>query len=165
MLHFSVPRARRASAWLVMTVLIALVGFLVILPVATAQSDSNQSTPSKQVEPTTANPSAGQRVAKDPATGQLREPTPEEVKELEAGQAKMAPQVKKPLQLLKAAPAAASGAVGVLLDESYETYAVATRSADGKVKFDCVQGKKDAEARVQSDNKTQPATKEAGNEK
>ena len=163
MLHFIVPRARRASAWLVMTVLTALMCFLVILPAATAQSDSNSSTQAKQAE-APANISAGQWIAKDPATGQLREPTPEEVKELDALQAKKAPKVRKPLKTMTAAPAEATGAVGVMLDESYESYTVATRSADGRVKLDCVQGKDEAEAKVQSDA-TQPTTKEAGNEK
>lgn len=163
MLHCIVPRTRGASAWLVMTVLIALICFLVILPVAMAQSDSNPT--SKPVAAPTASSSAGQRVAKDSATGQLREPTPEELKELGAMQAKTAPLVKAPLRQLQAAPGVASGAVGVVLDESFESYAVATRGADGKVKFDCVQGKQEAEARVQSGSKTQPATKEAGNEK
>lgn len=163
MLHLIVPRARRASAWLVMTVLMALICFLVILPAATAQSDSNQTNQVKQAE-APANVSAGQRVAKDPATGQLREPTPEELQALEAAQPKKALKASQPLKTLSA-PAEASGAVGVVLDESYENYAVATRGADGKVKFDCVQGKDNAEARVQSESKAQPATKEAGDEK
>ncbi len=165
MLHCGIPRTRRASAWLVVTALTVLICFLVILPAAMAQSDPSKSTLNKE-SGAAANASAGQRVAKDPGTGQLREPTPEEVKELEAAQPKKAPLVKKAVKPLVAAPAAAaSGAVGMPLDESFESYTVATRDADGTVKFDCVQGKKSAEARVKSGEKTQPATKEASNEK
>lgn len=164
MLHSGIPRTGGACAWVVMTVVSVLMFSLVILPAATAQSESHPSTPAAQAA-APANGSAGQRIAKDPATGQLREPTPEEVKELDALQAKKAPKVKKPLKTMTAAPAEATGAVGVVLDESYESYTVATRSADGKVKLDCVQGKDDAEARVKSDSNTEPATKEAGNEK
>jgi hypothetical protein len=89
---------------------------------------------------------AGMKAFADPATGQLRAPTPEDLATLAAAeqsaQAKVAaPAAAKrsaaPSQSLSAAPTL--GRAAVALDDSYMSYAVAVVGKDGKVTQSCLE--------------------------
>ena len=98
---------------------------------------------------------SGQRAFIDPATGQLREPTPDEVAALEAA----AP--RKPLTLasppqFKQGP---GGAVGMAVPEDLMSYSVAAINPDGTVSTVCVTGKAKAEGIVKSPATAKKTTK------
>ncbi len=90
----------------------------------------------------------GMTVTKDSQTGQLRAPTAEEMDALKANEALKS----KGRQTLRAAPLTqrvhANGSVSVTLDESFESYSVMTRDADGTLREDCVVGSDAANAIV-----------------
>ena len=97
--------------------------------------------------PAFAAPEAGMRAARDAETGQLRAPTAEESKALDAAAAKvraakgnarvgMASGTLNPQALTHA-----DGTVEQELDESTLSYSVARRNVDGTVEMVCVQGK------------------------
>jgi hypothetical protein len=81
----------------------------------------------------------GMVVVKDPQTGKMRAPTPEELRALRA-------KAPKPAASLAGAPAAPQslsrrdGARGVRLGEKTLVYDVVTRGEDGKLSEQCVQG-------------------------
>lgn len=90
---------------------------------------------------------AGMRAARDAKTGQVRAPTAEESKTLDAAAAKlraakgnarvgMASGKLNPQEVTHA-----DGAVEQELDESTLSYTVARRNADGTIEMVCVQGK------------------------
>ena len=83
---------------------------------------------------------AGMVVARDPATGKLRAPTAEEMQALEQA-AKATPQ-RSPAAAV-AAPVerrAANGAVGFHVGDTFMTYSVMRRNADGTMTMQCVTG-------------------------
>lgn len=94
----------------------------------------------------------GAVVAIDPDTKELRQPTPDEMRAL----------APRPLQSLRTAPLVLQtvqgpgNAVGITLGDSITAFALATKSADGKVTTDCVTG---AEAAQKGLRKTPPAPK------
>jgi hypothetical protein len=82
------------------------------------------------------------RVAKDPATGQLRAPTADEAKALDAAAATKAP-VYRGLLTGRVNPPPIrhpDGTVEQELDESTLQFSVARRNADGTISMDCVTG-------------------------
>ena len=95
----------------------------------------------------------GMTVTKDPQTGQLRAPTAEEMEALKAKEAS----TSSARQSLRAAPLTeryhANGAVSVMLDESFMSYSVVTRNADGSLREDCVVGADAANAIVSGKTK------------
>jgi hypothetical protein len=81
----------------------------------------------------------GMVVVKDPQTGKMRAPTPEELRTLRA----KAPKRAASLAGTPAAPQSLSrrdGARGVRLGEKTLVYDVVTRGEDGKLSEQCVQG-------------------------
>ncbi len=82
----------------------------------------------------------GMRVVRDTETGQLRGPTPEEFKAMQAQEA----QAKRlTRQVAPTAPVSmqhANGAVGVRPTEDTMTYSVIKRNADGTMTTQCVTG-------------------------
>ena len=81
----------------------------------------------------------GMTVTKEPQTGKMRAPTPEEMKALRAAAPPSAALAGKPA----AQPVTMTrpnGAKGVLVGESHLVYEVVTRDADGKLSSQCVQG-------------------------
>jgi hypothetical protein len=88
----------------------------------------------------------GMVVVRDPQTGKMRAPTPEELRELRAKApppAGMAgAQQNKPLSR-------SDGARGVRLGEKTMVYEVVTRGEDGKLSSRCVQGAAAADAALQ----------------
>ncbi len=106
----------------------------------------------------------GMTVSKDPQTGQLRAPTPQEMDELRAkGNA-----ARAKLPHGKAAEMVerhhANGAVSIALDESFMNYSVVTRNADGSLSEECVVGADAAHALVAGKAK-KPTAKAAVNAK
>jgi hypothetical protein len=89
----------------------------------------------------------GMVVVRDPQTGRMRAPTPEELRELRA---------KAPPSTAAMAGAAQNqplsrrdGARGVRLGEKTMVYEVVTRGADGTLSSRCVQGEAAADAALQ----------------
>ena len=93
------------------------------------------------------------RIVRDPVTGQLRAPTPEEFQAIEAQELKA-----KAAARATTAPVAptevrrADGSAKLMLDESQMSYAVVTRNADGSLTEHCVTGA-DAAQKVLSGKK------------
>ncbi|MFZ6647058.1 post-PEP-CTERM-1 domain-containing protein [Undibacterium sp. TJN25] len=93
---------------------------------------------------------SGMRVFKDPVTGQLRAPTAEESAALDA-QDKAVQASKSGRQATQARAKRAvavvrpDGSKTMALDESFMTYSVATRNADGTLGMECVTGEEAAE--------------------
>jgi hypothetical protein len=94
----------------------------------------------------------------DPVTGKIRQPDAAEIGRLVSPEGvKLEP--KKPL-VTKQGP---GGAVGVVLDSSYESYMVVTRQPDGRLAMECVTGEKAAQDAVTNGAKSskKPEAKEA----
>ena len=104
---------------------------------------------------TTAPVTSGQRVAIDPATGQMRAPTAAEAAELD--RMDRAARLRQRLQTSDAVatqqlPAGVEslaedgtfttpdGGKGMILDDSQMVYSVVTRGADGRLQMECVEG-------------------------
>lgn len=86
-------------------------------------------------------------VAVDPETKELRPPTAEEMEQLNKSRPAPAAAAARSGQAAKAGGGVReihhhSGAEGLTLDDSFMTSMTATVSKDGKVKYDCVDGKK-----------------------
>jgi hypothetical protein len=94
---------------------------------------------------------ADQTVHKDPRTGQLRNATAAEAKQLNDLRAADRA-AKKAARLATGAPAAgvarltSKGIVAAYVDEDSVSYSVVRRNADGKLEQDCIDGKAAAEA-------------------
>ncbi|HVN76263.1 MAG TPA: hypothetical protein VMT19_08110 [Thermoanaerobaculaceae bacterium] len=86
---------------------------------------------------------AGLVVFIDPATGKFRGPEPGEMEAL-VGTRALRPLEVRPLEV-KVGP---GGAVGMVLDSSFETFMVVTRQPDGKLTMQCVTGEANATAAV-----------------
>ncbi|MFN0102838.1 MAG: post-PEP-CTERM-1 domain-containing protein [Bryobacteraceae bacterium] len=89
----------------------------------------------KQTEPA----AGGMKAYIDPATGKLREPTPEDLRTEGPG-----PQARpeSDLQILRHP----GGAVSVVLGPEHMSYSVAKRNEDGTLSMSCVEGEKKAES-------------------
>lgn len=85
----------------------------------------------------------GMRIARDPETGQLRAPSHEEIKALEAQERAAAAKAGRNTTMRLAPPTIqikANGAKRAQLDESHMTYSVMKRRADGTLAMECVTG-------------------------
>ena len=83
----------------------------------------------------------------DPVTGQIRQPDAAEIGSLVSPRlapGAIVPLVEKPLET-RFGP---GGAVGVVLDERFESFMVVTKAPDGKLTIGCVEGRKKADAAV-----------------
>jgi hypothetical protein len=80
----------------------------------------------------------------DPVTGKIRQPDAAEIGSLVSPPAAVTPLVIKPL-VTWTLP---GGAVGVVLDSSFDSYMVVTKKPDGKLAMDCVVGGKKADEAV-----------------
>ncbi len=120
---------------------IVRVVFLLLLALSVSMALSAQTTSTKKTQKKTATTTstqadAGQRVFIDPVTHKPYQPSAEEVQALDkAGKAKPKAQAA-PKQFY-----GKRGGVGVKLDDSFAVYSVATKTPDGKLKTECVQGK------------------------
>ena len=90
----------------------------------------------------------GMVVVRDPQTGKMRAPTPEELRELRAKAPPPAAAMTGAAQQNKAL-SRRDGARGVRLGEKTMVYEVVTRGEDGKLSRHCVQGGAAADATVQ----------------
>lgn len=83
----------------------------------------------------------------DPATGKIRQPDAAEIGGLippPGTPGAFATLAEKPLET-RFGP---GGAVGVVLDERFESFMVVTKAKDGKLTMGCVEGRKKADAAV-----------------
>jgi hypothetical protein len=119
-----------------------LIAAVVFLPlVAPAQPPQKKTT----INATSA--AAGQKIFIDPQTRQIVSPSQSQVQALDK-----ATVVKGTASFMPSSPmdiTSIYGVPGVLLDESTMSYATATKGADGKMSFSCVDSKQKAEATVQ----------------
>jgi hypothetical protein len=90
-------------------------------------------------------------VVRDAETGQLRAPTPAELKKLRAQDKQMQPPAVKPSVKKRA-----DGSSQLRLGESAMVYSVIKRGADGKPVINCIEGQHAAEAAM--------STKESGHD-
>ena len=81
----------------------------------------------------------------DPATGQIRQPTPAEIGSLADQARSTAGTPSAPVTIQ-----GPGGAVGVKLGEDSLSYTVVTKTPDGKLATECVTGSKQAETRANS---------------
>ena len=95
-------------------------------PAATAAKQSTSPQP----------PAQGIRVFIDPATGKIREPEQEEIRQLTPA----APAMAAHMAASGASLQGPGNAVGMRLDDSQMVYSVATKNADGTISFECVTG-------------------------
>jgi len=79
---------------------------------------------------------SGMRAYKDPVSGELRDQTPEEMMESGAASAKAAS-----FSAPRFSYTLASGATVMALDESFMSNAIASKDANGKVSFQCLDGR------------------------
>jgi hypothetical protein len=127
-------------------------------PSLAAQADQAKKAAAQQSDPKkpVATPAggSGQRVFKDPVTGQLRAPEPGEVEALQpvARRAQQAAAVQQQI-------AGPGGAIGMAVPEEAMSYSVATLNPDGTVSTACVTGKAKAEAIVKSPAVAKKTTK------
>ena len=84
----------------------------------------------------------GQQAAVDPATGKLRQPTAQEMKELLQGLAPMLNQSVEGLQLIHLP----DGTVGVDLQDRFQNATIAKINPDGTASQECVSTVQEAEA-------------------
>lgn len=95
----------------------------------------------------------GMRIVRDPATGQLRAPTADEAKAMDDAEAKAradraaanpagTPDTRAPMEFRQA------NGVRVRVNDSFLSYSVVTRRADGSIAMQCVTGKDAAEKLV-----------------
>jgi hypothetical protein len=94
----------------------------------------------------------GMVVVRDPATGKMRAPTPQELRELRAKAPRSAASLSGPLGGAPQGNKALSrrdGARGVRLGEKALVYEVVTRGEDGKLESHCVQGEDAAQQALQ----------------
>jgi len=96
----------------------------------------------------------GQQVAKD-SDGKLRQPTPEEAKQLSDSL-----RLNDTVEGLTASTTA-DGVVKVDLQERFQNFAMAKKNADGSVSAACVQSSKEAEAFLKSKKSSQESAKQA----
>jgi hypothetical protein len=95
----------------------------------------------------------------DPVTGKIRQPSAAEIGSLVSPPAAVTPLAVKPLVTITGP----GGAVGVVLDSSFDSYMVVTKKPDGKLAMDCVVGGKKADEAVSAGAKgaKKPDDKEA----
>lgn len=130
------------------------IALLVVLSLAFVPALAQTAAPEKAKAaqtPAAQAPDAGVRVFIDPVTKRIRPPEPGEAEALAPG-----------AQAPQAAPQAIfhrTGAVGLRLDDSFMSYFVATKNADGTLSFQCVAGKQAAESAV-TQTVSKPAPKE-----
>ncbi len=84
---------------------------------------------------------AGLVVFRDPATGQVRQPSAAEIRSILPPEKPQAPRTL----VTKTGP---NGAVGIVLDSSFDSYLVVTKKPDGKLAMDCVTGERKAEQAI-----------------
>lgn len=125
----------------VLAIAVALGLFLAAGVVVGAPGDASQNTgkpaatAAKQSTPPQA-PAQGMRVFIDPATGKIRAPEPEELRQLAPAAPAVALRTDSPGTILRGP----GNAIGMKVGDSQMVYSVATKNADGTISFECVTG-------------------------
>jgi hypothetical protein len=143
-------------------------GLLAVAAYAQTPASTNQNAkpqpPAANAAKTTSKPAAagGLVVFVDPATGQIRQPSPSEIGALTQGNA--AQSGGSATEAAASEPVMIQGpgnAVGAVLDDSSLSYMVVTKTAGGKLAMDCVDGEKAAKDRLKNAAQgARPAKKE-----
>ena len=120
-----------------------MVGVLSLMALAQQKSTSAPS-----IKPTSQFVSSGQKVFVDPQTKQIVQPTQEQIRALDQAAISKGTAFFMPAQPTRVI--SVYGVEGVMLDESTLSYAVATKTADGKVSFRCIEGKDKVSAMPQT---------------
>jgi hypothetical protein len=107
-----------------------------------AAPKARKTTPKKASPAEKPNTQGGLVVVVDPATRQIREATPEDIRA--AGAGGPGPQAPTPPQLIQGP----GGAVGAVLGPEHQTFTVVSRTPDGQVHMEEVNGEKAAQERV-----------------
>lgn len=97
----------------------------------------------------------GMVMVRDPATGKMRAPTPQELRELRAKAPRPAAAVADTPPQQPKALSGRHGAHGVRLGEKTLVYDVVTRGEDGKLSSQCVQGEDATRHALHTDNAQQ----------
>ena len=125
----------------VLAIAVALGLFLATGVVVGASDDASKNpgkpaaTAAKQSTPPQA-PAQGMRVFIDPATGKIREPEPEELRQLAPAAPAAALRADSPGAILRGP----GNAIGMKIGDSQMVYSVATKNTDGTISFECVTG-------------------------
>lgn len=129
-----VARRRPAARWL------ACAGMSVCAVVAQAAPDGVMTFPHVNVvraqTPSLPAPPSGFMAYKDPLTGRLGNPTAEQAAALTGSARQVAP-IAKPRTALRQIVRPPHGGLSVMLDESFDRYAIARKDADGVVTTSC----------------------------
>lgn len=140
-------------------VLVCLLAALVVQAADDAQAKPTRPTSeTKSAEPAAA--SGGMIAVKDAVTGEFRQATVEEIQALLEGTMTNAVRVSVPPTNVRYGP---GKAVGVSLDASTQSYMVATKGTDGKVKVDCLSSTGAAQKLAAASGALGTTTKEAPN--
>jgi hypothetical protein len=113
--------------------------------VAPQNASNTEQTAAPRAETRSVASGGGNVVFIDPATGKIRQPNAAEIGRLIAPPAGKA--FARPPLTTKTGP---GGAVGVVLDDSFDSYVVATKQLDGTVAIGCVTGGEKAAEAVSS---------------
>lgn len=111
---------------------------------ATAATTDQKAGPKEAPSAEKATSQGGVVVFVDPQTGQIREPTPEEIGTLAAPTTQ---RLQSQPQVVVQAPDGRGG-VGIVLGTEFQTYTVATKTPDGNLHMEEVTGEKAARGRV-----------------
>ena len=112
---------------------------------------------------TTGAQSPGMVVVRDAATGQLRAPTADEAKTLQRKSQQSTTGRKRALAATEPTEEPlATGGYKLVVDESFDSYSVATRRPDGSIALDCVTGADTAKKIVSGKRGVKVSNKEAG---
>lgn len=162
-------KTARRGAWAIRTAWLAIIVGLLALNLAAQKSSDNSKTSNNPPAAAQAeqdsnfDPGAGQRIFIDPVTRQIVQPTAEDIKALEnAGGKKSMTVQAQPKPFINA-----RGGIGVKLDSSFMSYAVAGKDAEGKLQSNCIESDAAAQDAVKSGNVSslKPTAKEALSEK
>ncbi len=121
-----------------------------IKPRATKAVPKSEKTGKQVASKEKTNTQSGVVVAVDPTTRQIREPNADELRALAQSGAASAP--ANPPQTIQGP----QGAVGVVLGPEFQTFTVVTRTPDGQVRMEEVNGETAAKERVGSKEKSKP---------
>ena len=118
----------------------ATVASLLAMGTLTLAAQEKKPVAEKKTDKQTAPAAGGMKAYIDPATGKLREPTTEDLRNEGAGP--QAGTATTNLEMLRHS----SGAVSVVLGPEHMSYSVAKRNDDGTLSTSCVEGEKKAQS-------------------
>ena len=148
------------SGWAIRAAFLALViAALALTSAAQTTSSATTKKTAKKSATTTAAPAAtsgtamGQKIFIDPVTRKPIQPTQEDIQALENAGRKASAPTTQPRAFYNP-----RGGVAVKLDDSFMSYAVAGKDADGKLRTNCVEGIETSQTVVKAGKVVAPKT-------